>query len=184
MEKIRFERDERRNGAPPTRLYAPTRDSGAYAYDPETGEKLKAAPLKATPVALRPRTEMKLSSRIGIMFCAFVFAGMLVFVLSGYERISRAYAQINTLNDSIEEIQLHINALEADSECAVTLEDAQQYAESHGMRYPVQSQYLQSGSPIPITGSTTPSGDAPDGTTPDGEDPAGQTPDEDTPAVP
>ena len=88
------------------------------------------------------------------------------------------------LNDSIEEIQLHINTLEADIECAVTLEDAQQYAESHGMRYPVQSQYLQSGSPIPITGSTTPSGDAPDGTTPDGGDPAGQTPDEDTPAVP
>lgn len=173
MEKIRFERDERRGSAPPTKLYAPTRDSEAFAYDPETGERLEAAPMKATPVALRPRGEMKLSSRIGIMFCAFVFAGMLVFTLSGYERISRAYAQINTLNDEIEEIQLRINALEADIECAVTLEDAQAYAQSHGMRFPVQSQYLQSGSPIPVTGSTTPSGQAPeDGQPPEGGDTA------------
>lgn len=162
MEKIRFENDDRRRSAPSTKLYAPTRDSGAYAYDPETGERLENAPLKAAPVELKLRSEMKTSSRIGIMFCAFVFAGMLVFVLSGYERISRAYAAINTLNDAIAEIQLHINALEADIECAVTIEDAQKYAESHGMRYPTQSQYLQSGSTIPVTGSSTPAGQEPD----------------------
>ena len=167
MEKIRFERDERRADAPSTRLYAPTRDSEAYAYDPETGERLAAAPMKATPISLRPRSEMKLSSRIGIMVCAFIFAGMLVFVLSGYERISRAYAGIDALNDEIEEIRLRINTLEADIECAVTMEDAQAFAESRGMRYPVQSQYVQSGSPIPATGNATSPEDAPED---DGDD--------------
>ena len=168
MERIRFERGGRRKDAPSTRLYAPTRDTEAYAYDPETGERLEAAPLKATPIAARARSELKLSARIGIMFCAFVFAGMLVFVLSGYERISRAYSGINELNDEIEQIRLRINTLEADIECAVTMEQAQAYAESRGMRYPTQSQYLQSGSPIPVTGGTSPAGDAPDGGDGDG----------------
>ena len=171
MEKIRFqsERWNRRGGRSSTKLYAPARDNEAYAYDPETGERLKDAPLRAAPVELRPRSELRLAARVGIMFCVFVFAGMLVFILSGYERIARAYAGINTLNDEIDEIRLHINALEADIECAVTIEDAQSYAISQGMQYPVQSQYLESGKPIPNTAASGPSGQAPeDGTPEDG----------------
>lgn len=178
MEKIRFESEQqnRRAGRHGTKLYAPTRDNEAYAYDPETGERLKDAPLKAAPIALRPRSELRLAARIGIMLCVFVFAGMLVFILSGYERIARAYAGINTLNGEIGEIRLHINALEADIECAVTIEDAQAYAVSHGMQYPVQSQYLQSGKPIPNTAAGGPFGQAPEDGAPEGDDPDGDTP--------
>ena len=178
MEKIRFQSEHRtrRSGRASTKLYAPTRDSEAYAYDPETGERLKDAPLKAAPIELRPRSELRLAARIGIMLCVFVFAGMLVFILSGYERIARAYAGINTLNDEIGEIRLHINALEADIECAVTIEDAQAYAVSQGMQYPVQSQYLQSGKPIPNTAVGGPSGQAPEDGTPEDGDLDGDTP--------
>lgn len=171
MEKIRFEKDSRRKSAPSTKLYAPERDSGHGRRGPKNGE---TAPDRPAPAVIKPQSQMKLGARIGIVFCLFVAAGMLVFILSGYERISRAYAQINTLNSEIDEIKLRINALEADIECAVTLEDAQAYAKSHGMRYPVQSQYLQSGSPIPVTGTVIPGGDTPTGAAP--EENGGQTP--------
>ncbi len=77
---------------------------------------------------------------------------MLLFILSGYERISRAYSDINTLNSQIEEIKLHISELNVSIECAVTIEEAEQAALAAGMTYPSQSQILVPGQAIPSGG--------------------------------
>ena len=89
--------------------------------------------------------------KYGIMFSLFVFAGMILFMLSGYEKISRSYQEINEINAEIEETRLNINALEVAIECAVTIEQAQQWAKAHNMQYPLQSQYVVSGSSVPVT---------------------------------
>ena len=72
------------------------------------------------------KQESSTLGRIGLIISGFLFAGMVLFTLSGYERISRAYADINALNTEIEETKLSINALEAAIECAVTIDQAQQ----------------------------------------------------------
>ncbi len=177
----RFEKDSRRTKNPGTRLYTPTRDSAAYAYDPETGERTEGIPAqgdgRTRPVPIRVQREMNTLERIGIMFCAFVFAGMIIFILSGYERISRAYADINTLNDEIEDVNLHISELNVAIECAVTIQQAEAAALAAGMTYPTQAQSLQIGDPLPAIGTGTagtPSGSDPTTAagTPTGEDPA------------
>ena len=48
------------------------------------------------------------------------------------------------INAEIEETRLNINALEVAIECAVTIEQAQQWAKAHNMQYPLQSQYVVS----------------------------------------
>ena len=48
-------------------------------------------------------------------------------------------------------VTLYINALEVAIECAVTIEEAQQWAKAHNMQYPLQSQYVVSGSSVPVT---------------------------------
>lgn len=155
--EIQFDNEPKRGSRPATKMYAPTRENVAYEYTPvtrvsdqpvfEDGDAPRAAKRKRT------ETEIKLASRIGIVMCAFAFAGMVLFVLSGYERISRAYADINTLNSEIDERELRIKALEASIECAVTISDAQEAAEALGMRYPEQSQYVPAGSAVPLSGT-------------------------------
>ena len=81
--------------------------------------------------------------RIGMMVCGFLLAGMLVFVLSGYERISRAYADVNALNEEIELANLRIIGLDVEIECAVTIQDARQAAENAGMQYPDPEQLVK-----------------------------------------
>lgn len=166
-----------------TKLYTPRRDETAFAYDPETGEKRTEPVYTSAPVREKPRRELKLGSRIALVVCAFVFAGMLLFTLSGYEKISRAYSSVNTLEDDIDEIKLRINALEAEIECAVTIEEATAYATSHGMQYPLRAQYRQivpgqtasaSTAMNPIGGSVTPV-DGPSGSFP-GDDVPAETP--------
>jgi len=159
--RIQKNREESRRKDPSTRLYAPSKKKRP-AYDPETGERISEEQITAVPIAIRQRSELTPLGRLGIMFCIFVFAGMLVFVLSGYERISRAYSAINDLNDEIEEIELNIDALEAEIEKAVTIEAAQNYAISHGMQYAQESQLLQAGKPIPNTIANGPAGSAPE----------------------
>ena len=151
----RFQKDQRRAHNAGTRLYTPTRDSAALSYDPETGEPiLTDADGKVIPAPVAPPREMTTMERIGIMFCAFVFTGMILFTLSGYERISRAYADINTLNDEIDEIELHISELNVAIECAVTIEQAENAALAAGMTYPTRAQIYTAGDPIPAPSST------------------------------
>ena len=158
--RIQKNKEENRRKDPSTRLYAPTREK-RRAYDPETGERISEARITAVPISMRQSSELSIFARLGIMLCMFIFAGMLVFILSGYERISRAYSAVNDLNDQIEEIELTIDALEAEIEKAVTIEAAQQYAVSHGMQYAQESQLLQEGSFIPSTIANGPAGSAP-----------------------
>jgi len=151
----RFEKDRRRANNAGTRLYTPSRDSAALSYDPETGEPiLTDAEGKPIPVPVSMQREMTSLERIGIMVCAFVFAGMILFTLSGYERISRAYADINTLNDEIEDIELHISELNVSIECAVTIEQAEAAALAAGMTYPTRAQIYTAGDPIPAPSLT------------------------------
>lgn len=151
----RFEKDRRRAHNAGTRLYTPTRDSAALSYDPETGEPiLTDAEGKVIPAPVAVAREMTTMERIGVMVCAFVFAGMVLFTLSGYERISRAYADINTLNDEIEDIELHISELNVSIECAVTIEQAETAALAAGMTYPTRAQIYNAADPIPAPSST------------------------------
>ena len=116
--------------------------------------------------------------RIGLLISGFLFAGMVLFTLSGYERISRAYADINALNKEIELTELRINELEVQIECAVTIQDAQKVAEAYGMRYPENDQYVRIGDPLPFDNSLpSPTGSPKADTTPQAEttpDPASQ----------
>ncbi len=81
--------------------------------------------------------------RIGMVVCGFLLAGMLLFVLSGYEKISRAYADVNALNEEIELTNLRIVGLDVEIECAVTIQDARQAAENAGMQYPDPQQLVK-----------------------------------------
>jgi len=99
--------------------------------------------------------------RVGLIISGFLFAGMVLFTLSGYERISRAYADINALNNEIELTDLRINELDVQIECAVTIQDAQKAAESYGMRYPEKNQYIRIGDALPFDNSLPTSTQAP-----------------------
>ncbi|MBA4347795.1 MAG: hypothetical protein C0413_02970 [Clostridiales bacterium] len=91
--------------------------------------------------------------RVGLIISGFIFAGMVLFTLSGYERISRAYADINALNNEIKLTDLRINELEVQIECAVTIQDAQKIAEAYGMQYPEKDQYVRIGDRLPFDNS-------------------------------
>lgn len=99
------------------------------------------------------KPELNPLARIGLILCGFIFAGMVLFTLAGYERITRAYADINTLNGEIEESKLRINELDVQIECAVTIQDAQAVAEQYGMQYPEKTQYVKIGDALPFSGS-------------------------------
>ncbi len=101
-----------------------------------------------------PKDEIKPASRFGMILCGFLFAGMVLFVLAGYERITRAYADINIINDDIEQTNLRIVELDVQIECAVTIQQAQEAAKRFGMRYPEQSQYVKVGDQIPVSSYT------------------------------
>ena len=102
------------------------------------------------------KAQMTSLGRVGLIISGFLFAGMVLFTLSGYERISRAYADINALNSESDLTDLRINELEVQIECAVTIQDAQKVAEEYGMRYPEKSQYVRIGDPLPFDNTTPP----------------------------
>ena len=135
-------------------LTGPHTCAGLLTVDPDTGEPVASDTVtaKAVPKRIVAQKETSVLGWIGIMFSAFLVAGMLIFILSGYERISRAYSDINTLNQEIEEIKLHISELNVSIECAVTIEEAEQAALAAGMTYPSQSQILVPGQAIPSGG--------------------------------
>ena len=164
---IRFEEDRKKGRSPTTRLYMPSQEAQEV---PEAHETRTRPGKRSTyePGVRVERPEMKSLGRIGLIISGFLLAGMVLFTLSGYERISRAYADINALNTEIDSTTLRINELDVQIECAVTIQDAQQVAEAYGMRYPEKSQYVRIGDPLPFdnTVSTT--------TTPT-ETPAGET---------
>ena len=169
--RFRKDSEKRRVKNAGTLLYAPNKETAeAQAIDPETGEPVAtdAAGVKAAPKRIVAQKDTSILGWVGILFSAFLVAGMLLFILSGYERISRAYSDINSLNTEIEEIKLHISELNVSIECAVTIEEAEQAALAAGMTYPSQSQILVPGQAIPSGGfrssSSVPSGSESAGT--------------------
>lgn len=99
------------------------------------------------------KPEMTSLGRVGLIISGFLFAAMVLFTLSGYERISRAYADINALNSEIDSTKLRINELEVQIECAVTIQEAQQVAQAYGMRYPDRDQSVRIGDQLPFDNS-------------------------------
>ncbi|MEA4869874.1 MAG: hypothetical protein VB062_04460 [Christensenella sp.] len=100
------------------------------------------------------KTKITSLGRVGLIISGFLLSGMVLFTLAGYERISRAYADINALNNEIELTNLRINELDVQIECAVTIQDAQKVAEAYGMQYPEKNQYVKIGDPLPFSNST------------------------------
>jgi hypothetical protein len=153
---IRFDEEPKKGQSPTTRLYMPNKDEG---QDTESRPRRSAGRKKSSPRGVQEphvhveKPEMNPLARIGLILCGFIFAGMVLFTLAGYERITRAYADINALNDEIEETELRINELDVQIECAVTIQDAQAVAEQYGMQYPEQNQYVKIGDTLPFSGS-------------------------------
>lgn len=168
--EIEFDDKPKKGGTPKTRLYAPSKNAGrpggqsAGTSGGTSSGTRKKSPVREPVETFQDedgfrvrvsRDEVNPLSRVGMILCGFLFAGMVLFMLTGYERITRAYADINTLNDEIEQTNLRITELDVQIECAVTIQDAQEAAERFGMRYPDPSQYVKSGSYIPVTGTFT-----------------------------
>ena len=159
---IRFEDDRKKGRSPTTRLYLPAEEVEKAQQAQQSQAQTKRNPRarsggKAAPSGIRvEKPEMTSLGRIGLLISGFLFAGMVLFTLSGYERISRAYADINALNKEIELTELRINELEVQIECAVTIQDAQKVAEAYGMRYPENDQYVRIGDPLPFDNTTPP----------------------------
>ncbi len=150
---IRFEDDRKKGRSPTTRLYLPKEGE---EEEPSTRHhaRTRAGRRAAHEPGVRVKNpEITSFGRVGLIISGFLFAGMVLFTLAGYERISRAYADINALNDEIELTKLRINELDVQIECAVTIQDAQQIAEAYGMRYPEKSQYIRIGDPLPFSNS-------------------------------
>ncbi len=147
---IRFEDDRKKGRAPTTRLNLPNQqeeeEQAGRDGRPHSGRRSVREPGVRVE-----KPEMTSMGRIGLIISGFLFAGMVLFTLSGYERISRAYADINALNDEIESTDLRINELDVQIECAVTIQEAQKVAEAYGMRYPEKSQYVRIGDPLPFS---------------------------------
>ena len=155
--EIQFDDKPESGKTPKTRLYAPGKKAEARAQE-KSRKARQAAETVVDEDGFRIRVEekeVKVASRVGLMFSGFLFAGMVLFTLSGYERIARAYADINTINNEIETTRLRIAELDVALECAVTIQEAQEAAEAYGMRYPTQDQYARIGSYIPISGTVT-----------------------------
>lgn len=147
---IRFEDDRKKGRAPTTRLNLPNQQDEA-----EQAERV-SRPRSGRRAAREPgvrveKPEMTSLGRVGLIISGFIFAGMVLFTLAGYERISRAYADINALNSEIDSTKLRINELDVQIECAVTIQEAQKVAEAYGMRYPEKSQYVRIGDPLPFS---------------------------------
>ena len=164
---IRFEDDRKKGRSPTTRLYIPTQEE-QEAYEARSAETRSTKPRSGAKSARESgvrvnKPESSSLGRIGLIISGFLFAGMVLFTLSGYERISRAYADINALNDEIDTTDLRINELEVQIECAVTIQDAQQVAEAYGMRYPEKSQYVRIGDALPFDNTTPPPTTSPEG---------------------
>lgn len=153
-----------------TKMYAPTHGRRKVMFAPAT-EQQKAEPYDAPEteedvrIPARRKAELKPFTRLMLVVCSFIFAGMILFVLTGYERISRAYQEVNSINSSIETTELNINALDVAIECAVTIDQAKDWAKAHNMQYPLQSQYIVSGGSVPITGTGPDAAAPPDATT-------------------
>ena len=155
--EIRFEKRNNARGygnagAAPARGNDRRKVTFAPPEDGRAGAAEQAEDREETPEKTSFRSGIEIG-KYGIMISLFVFAGMILFMLSGYEKISRSYQEINTINAEIDETKLNINALEVAIECAVTIEEAQQWAKAHNMQYPLQSQYVVSGSSVPVTRS-------------------------------
>ena len=151
---IRFEDDRKKGRSPTTRLYMPTKEE-QEAYEARAARPRKGSRTAPEPGVRVNKPEMSSLGRVGLIISGFLFAGMVLFTLSGYERISRAYADINALNNESDTTDLRINELEVQIECAVTIQDAQQAAESYGMRYPEKGQYVRIGDPLPFDNTLT-----------------------------
>ncbi|MEA4914608.1 MAG: hypothetical protein VB061_08570 [Christensenella sp.] len=159
---IRFEDDRKKGRSPTTKLYLPTQEE-QDAYEARASRSRTGTRSAPEPGVRVKKPEMSSLGRIGIIISGFLLAGMVLFTLSGYERISRAYADINALNNEIELTDLRINELEVQIECAVTIQDAQKAAESYGMRYPDKKQYVRIGDPLPFDNTTPPPTTSPEG---------------------
>lgn len=147
---IRFDEETKKGKSPTTRLYTQNQNGDAE----DTGRADTERRRRDEPHIRVEKPEITPLGRIGLIISGFIFAGMVLFTLSGYERISRAYADINALNTEIEDTELRINELDVQIECAVTIQEAQQVAEAYGMQYPDNSQYIKIGDALPFSGST------------------------------
>jgi hypothetical protein len=170
---IRFEDDRKKGRSPTTRLNMPSKVEQAEA----TARTARVRTSGRTAVEPGVRVEkagITSLGRIGLIISGFLLSGMVLFTLAGYERISRAYADINSLNSEIELTELRINELDVQIECAVTIQDAQKVAEAYGMQYPEKSQYVKIGDALPFDNSTPAVTESAGTTTP--ETPASTTP--------
>ncbi len=181
--EIEFDDQPKKGKTPGTRMYSPKKSNVKRQERPahtKAKQKSRAVQDVDATVVDEEGYRIRLSedqdnplARVGVMFSAFLLAAMILFMLFGYEQITRAYADVNALTDEIELTQLRITALEVEIECAVTIQQAQEAAEAANMRYPTQGQYVKIGERIPFSGALTPaepaSGTADDGTagTPD-----------------
>lgn len=154
---IRLNQKRKKGAAPGTRLYAPAKDANGAQYRAGDHKRAEETVVDDDGFRIRVREdEINPLSRAAMILCGFLFAGMVLFTLSGYERITRAYADINIINDEIEQTNLRITELDVQIECAVTIQQAQEAAKRFGMRYPAQSQYVKVGDPIPVSSYTEP----------------------------
>lgn len=176
---IRFDEEPKKGQSPTTRLYMPNKDEEADEESRPSRSAGRRKPVSRSvqePHVRVEKPELNPLARIGLILCGFIFAGMVLFTLTGYERITRAYADINSLNDEIDETELRINELDVQIECAVTIQDAQAVAEEYGMQYPEKDQYVKIGDALPFSGS--------DPTQLSGSDPTTNTTNDDTTTVP
>ena len=164
---IRFEDDRKKGQTPTTRLNLPNQQQqDEYEARAERSRSRTRSTAHAGVTVEKPQSASL--GRVGLIISGFIFAGMVLFTLSGYERISRAYADINALNNENDLTDLRINELQVQIECAVTIQDAQKAAESYGMRYPEKNQYVRIGDALPFDNSLPVVTDAPkESTTPD-----------------
>ncbi|MCE5188486.1 MAG: hypothetical protein LLF75_04830 [Eubacteriales bacterium] len=160
---IRFDEASKKGKSPTTRLYTQNKNGEAE----ETARTGRVKTNRRTPDEPHVRVdkpEMTVLGRVGLIISGFILSGMILFTLAGYERISRAYADINALNTEKDSTKLRINELDVQIECAVTIQDAQKIAEAYGMRYPEKSQYVRIGDPLPFSGGAPTEAPQPDTT--------------------
>lgn len=102
--EIQFDNESAKGPRPVSRVYAPNKRRRDDGFEPEeAGGILKAPAFKEEkPKVIRQMHEVKPLTRFAIIVCAFIFAGMVLFILTGYEKISRAYSGVNTLTTEID----------------------------------------------------------------------------------
>jgi len=155
--EVAFQNDKSGGYAVKNRMYTPTKDSSAYAYEamPLPAEPyrrpLQPEPQKRPAAKPRPVSRPRISAIGKLSVIAFIGALTAAFllVIMRYAAIAVEQNKVNEISANIESAKLRMAELSVALQCSVDVEKVKEVARKNGMSYPKASQYVAVGEEVP-----------------------------------